>query len=391
MLPLLKDCIEKTELSFFVKRILPLAQKLRVRFEFFKKKNQMIEAKIFDTLQNQLWALLPGFCDFASDFDESFKVLAKTLGEVLEKCADLRGYVLQSIRTAINRNTDENRAIMAKYAKNYLPLMFNIYTTEIRLDKDPSRQSLIDTIKCYLKITDNDLVNTYLVQAIKNYELHAKKHEETKSADVNNNQNDKPKVVFDFNKQPTNKQSIASLQAEPFLFAKHSFLDLIAILAKYSNAQNIQNIFEMSMQAIGDKKIDKTAQKKFYKILDSILSSGKPSNQQQQQNVVIFKFVQSKFQTIGNVFAKSLADCNSAAKVPRLKCLLDLMDYVQSPEHKLFLKQVLPEIIISIREINHKSREAAFQLLNSMLKLWQKLGLESQPPVTELGKFINLY
>lgn len=54
MLPLLKDYIEKTELSYFVKTILPLAKKLRTKYEFFKQNNKQIEAKIFDTLQNQV-------------------------------------------------------------------------------------------------------------------------------------------------------------------------------------------------------------------------------------------------------------------------------------------------------------------------------------------------
>ncbi|RNA27286.1 RRP12 isoform X2 [Brachionus plicatilis] len=393
MLPLLKDYIERTEISFFITDILPLANKIRVRHESAKKNNKMMEAKIFDTLHNQLWALLPGFCDFALDFDTSFKNIAKTLGEILEKYMDLRCHVLQALRTAIIRNTEPNKSLMGKYAKNYLPIMFNIYTTEIRLDKDPSRQSLIDTIKFYLKITDYELINSYLIQAIKNYHLQSKNHEESiKSKDMNNNKPEseaKSKVVFDF--KAVNKQSVESLRAEPFLFAKHSFLDLIAVLAKYSNFQNVQTIFDMCIQAIGDKQIDKTTQKKFYKILDSLLTSGKLSSEKQNENVL--KFVQNEFEMFGKIFVKSLGDCNSAAKVPRLKCMIHLLDYVQRPEEKMFLKQILPEIILSIREINHKSREAAFHLLNSMLKLWQKLGLESQPPITEtdsLNEFFHL-
>lgn len=391
MLPLLKDYIERTELSFFTTCILPLAKKIRNRFESAKKNNKMMEAKIFDTLQHQLWALLPGFCDFALDFDSAFKNVAKTLGEILEKCVDLRCHILQALRTAIIRNTEPNKALMGKYAKNYLPIMFNIYTTEIRVDKDPSRQSLIDTIKYYLKITDLELINNYLLQAIKNYDIQSKKHYESlQNKDLNNNQpklDEKPKVTFDFNKQAVNKQSIESLQAEPFLFAKHSFLDLVAILTKYCNSQNVQTIFDMCLQAIVDKQIDKTTQKKFYKILESLLASGKPSSIE-KQNQHVFEFVQNQFQTFGNIFVKSLGECNSAAKVPRLKCMVDLLDYVQRPEEKTFLRQVLPEIILSIREINHKSREAAFHLLNSMLKLWQKLGLESQPAITEIGILI---
>jgi hypothetical protein len=47
---------------------------------------------------------LPGFCDFCVDFKEKFKVIAKTLGETLEKCPDLRYYILHSLKNLINRN-----------------------------------------------------------------------------------------------------------------------------------------------------------------------------------------------------------------------------------------------------------------------------------------------
>ncbi len=54
MLPLLKDYIEKTELSYFVKQLLPLAKKLRARSEELLRSKKLIEHKIFDTLQNQV-------------------------------------------------------------------------------------------------------------------------------------------------------------------------------------------------------------------------------------------------------------------------------------------------------------------------------------------------
>ncbi len=54
MLPLLKDYIEKTELSYFTNTLLPLAVKLRAKSKAFQVSNQQIEHKIFDTIQNQV-------------------------------------------------------------------------------------------------------------------------------------------------------------------------------------------------------------------------------------------------------------------------------------------------------------------------------------------------
>ena len=206
MLPILKDNIEKTELGYFVSVLLPLANKLRAKAAIHLKSKQQMQYKIFDNLVNQIWSLLPGFCNFPLDFAETFKGVAKTLGETLEKCADLRPYVLQALRTLINRTNEEDKALVGKYAKNYLSIMFNIYTTEMKLDKDPMRQSLLDTIKSYLKIADPVLVNTFLTQSVQHYENHSRMHEKSLHPDVNNNQSGttadgkKAKVVFDFDK-----------------------------------------------------------------------------------------------------------------------------------------------------------------------------------------------
>lgn len=54
MLPLLKENIKRTELSYFVKELMPLAKKLRAKAEFFASQGQPIQAKIFENLQNQV-------------------------------------------------------------------------------------------------------------------------------------------------------------------------------------------------------------------------------------------------------------------------------------------------------------------------------------------------
>ncbi len=292
---------------------------------------------------------------------------------------------------------DENKILMSKYAKNYLPIMFNIYTTEVRSEKDPIRQSLIDTIKFFLYITDSELINTYLIHAIKNFESNCKLHEEAlkKSSQIENNST--AKVKFDFDKMPSDAKNIKietpKNTLDHYLFAKYSFLDLISILARYSNEKNINVVYELAISGIESKQLDKTIQKKSYKILDSILTSGKPQQDKPnyKQNLAINEFIRAKFEIISTKFVQSLSECNVAAKVPRLKCLLDLMDYINDPAQKIFLRHILPEVILCIREINHKSREASFLLLNSMLRCWQNLGLSSNIAENEsLNEFMHL-
>jgi hypothetical protein len=75
--------------------------------------------------------------------------------------------------------------------------------------------------------------------------------------------------------------------------------------------------------------------------------------------------------------------------VPRVKCLNALMAYVTDAKQKPLIRQILPEVILSVREVNQKSRDSSLALLNSMLRLWQKLGAEATPPLNEAGLFLD--
>jgi ribosomal RNA-processing protein 12 len=295
---------------------------------------------------------------------------------------------------------------MAKFAKNYLPIMFNLYTMDTKIDES-IRQSLLDTIKLYVKVADRELVNVYISQAMKTYANFAKLHEDSIKSTLNNSgtaaaagDGHKTKgVVFDFNKTESttksSKSSPVSQQPEikPFLFSKYAFLDIIGALAGYSNEANIGLVYELARNGITNEALlDKTLQKKSYKILDSILATrlvngnGNDNDDDEAKSPAIKTFVEAHFESIAATLVRSLTSCNSAAKVPRLKCLLALMGYVKSSQHKNLIRQILPEVILCIREVNHKSRDASAALLNSMLRLWQKLGLEATTSVTETGR-----
>lgn len=150
---------------------------------------------------------------------------------------------------------------MGKFAKNYLPIMFNLYTTDMKME-DSSRQSLLDTIRLYVRIADNEIVNVYLQQAVKNYQNFSKQYEESLKANNNNNNNStdannnstavKPKVQFDFNKCDSDAApKIADNDAlKPFLFAKYTFLDLIGVLVKYSNESNVPVVHNLAQSGI---------------------------------------------------------------------------------------------------------------------------------------------
>ena len=51
-------------------------------------------------------------------------------------------------------STEADRAAMAQYAKNFLPLLFNAFTSDPQQSRDSRRLAVLETIKVYLSVTD---------------------------------------------------------------------------------------------------------------------------------------------------------------------------------------------------------------------------------------------
>jgi hypothetical protein len=132
--------------------------------------------------------------------------------------------------------------------------MFNLYTTDAKQD-DSIGQAILDTTKLFLKITPLDLVNTYLQQAMKNYAMYSQKHTEwlttSKQDEIQEAPSAPKRVVFDVKKtDPDPPAQTNTEELQPFLFAKFRFLDLIAVLAKFSNRANINSVYQLAIEGI---------------------------------------------------------------------------------------------------------------------------------------------
>ena len=55
--------------------------------------------------------------------------------------------------------SEMNRAEVAKYAKNYLPRLLQIYTTDAHTDGSNQRLAALETVKIYLKISPQDTID----------------------------------------------------------------------------------------------------------------------------------------------------------------------------------------------------------------------------------------
>ncbi|EGG16037.1 hypothetical protein DFA_09709 [Cavenderia fasciculata] len=199
LLQLMKKHLKFSELAAFTDYFLPMSKVLKTKSNECLEDNRLIEAKNLDILYIQVWQLLPGFLTYPVDGDTAFKSIAKTLGTTLQDNEVIRPIVCTGLTTMINtlkaaRDADQDpiylplhrrhvtmsptraAAILktvAGFAKNFLPIMFNIYPST----KNDIRQYLQACIEAYVSIADATTVNN-LFNNIVTKLLEAQKEEE---------------------------------------------------------------------------------------------------------------------------------------------------------------------------------------------------------------------
>ncbi|NXW17063.1 RRP12 protein, partial [Circaetus pectoralis] len=316
LLPVLRDYVQGARLGFFTSYFLPLAATLKSRALEFTQAGKSMEAKIYDTLQWQVWTLLPGFCTCPTDVLGAFKGLARTLGMAISERPDLRPTVCQALRTLIHKGceTDAERAEVGRFAKNFLPILFNVYSQpEEDGGSSAQRRSVLDTVRAYLTITDPQMVCGFLQKA-----------------------------------------SMKLTSPESSEFARLSILDLVVAMAPYADEQSLDSLYRTIQPSLQSK--ERSMQKKAYRVLEEVCAAPHAPCQ---------AFVRSHLQDLQAALLDSLKSVASPAKRPRLKCLFHIVKQL-SAEHEPFVTALVPEVILCTKEVSVGARKNAFVLLVEM-------------------------
>ncbi|NXG17389.1 RRP12 protein, partial [Grallaria varia] len=316
LLPVLRDYVQGARLSFFSSYFLPLAATLKNRALEFTQAGKSVEAKLYDTLQWQVWTLLPGFCTHPTDVLGAFKGLARTLGMAISERPDLRPTVCQALRTLIHKGceTDAERAEVGRFAKNFLPILFNVYSQpEEDGGSSAQRRSVLDTVRAYLTITDPQMVCGFLEKA-----------------------------------------SMKLTSPESSEFARLSILDLVVAMAPYADEQSLGSLYRTIQPSLQSK--ERSMQKKAYRVLEEVCAAPHAPCQ---------AFVHSHLQDLQTALLDSLKSAASPAKRPRLKCLFHIVKQL-SAEHEPFVTALVPEVILCTKEVSVGARKNAFMLLVEM-------------------------
>ncbi|XP_062352390.1 RRP12-like protein isoform X2 [Cinclus cinclus] len=316
LLPVLRDNVQGARLGFFTSYFLPLAAALKSRALEFTQAGKNVEAKIYDTLQWQVWTLLPGFCTRPTDVLGAFKGLARTLGMAISERPDLRSTVCQALRTLIHKGceTDAERAEVGRFAKNFLPILFNVYSQpEEDGGTSAQRRSVLDTVRAYLTITDPQMVCGFLEKA-----------------------------------------SAKLTSPESSEFTRLSILDLVVAMAPYADEQSLDSLYCTIQPSLQSK--ERSMQKKAYRVLEEVCAAPHAPCQ---------AFVRSHLQDLQAALLDSLKSAASPAKRPRLKCLFHIVKQL-SAEHEPFVTALVPEVILCTKEVSVGARKNAFMLLVEM-------------------------
>jgi len=290
LLPVLRDHIEATELNFFVKTLLPLSSRLFNRSVAMTKDNRVAEAKVYELLQFQIWTLLPGFCIRAVDVRTAFKSVAKTLGILLQERSDIRNEIMTGLRNLVNKSVDEESKLKVKrFSKNYLPILFNLYTSEADIGSSPL--AVLETIRTFVALADADVIQTFVDK------LFPKLEEDGTAVD-----------------------------------RRIKLLDITVAMTPHMNEDSIAKTFALVEKYL--KLTDKGIQKKCYRILEEMLCKKDSA------------FVNSKMDSLSKTLVASLGmSRGTSSKAPRLRSLTQLISVFTEPKVDL-VQKLIPEAVV---------------------------------------------
>lgn len=313
LIPVIRDHVKNTQLAYFNSYFFPLANKLKQTADELEQSGQKLMAKVYQTLQMQIWTMLPGFCTKPTDLLASFKGIARSLGMALNDRPDLRLCICQSLRTFINKSceTEEEKSELQRFSKNFLPILFNVYNQQPKPGETASaRMAVLDTIRVYLSITEQAMVCTFLQKA----------SERLTSADNSE-------------------------------FTRLSVIDLIVAMAPFVDEASMTQTFSLIKPFVESK--DSSIQKKAYRVLEEICGGESASCK---------AFVLQNLEHLKTMLMNGLTTAASSSKRPRLKCLIHIVKQLNE-EHCDFITALLPEVILCTKEMSIGARKNAYSLL----------------------------
>ena len=173
LLPILRDNVINARLKHFRAEFVPLSEAMYQKVIDNEGSEKTIQTKIFETIVQQIWSLLPGYCTLPLDVEESFdQSFAELISNLLYTQTGLRVDLCKALQSLVDTNKeiasvadDEEDLILqkritkatavsniehlAKLSGNLLAVLFNVYSQTL----PHHRGYILHCINAYLSIT----------------------------------------------------------------------------------------------------------------------------------------------------------------------------------------------------------------------------------------------
>ncbi|KAI9875407.1 MAG: hypothetical protein M1830_008520 [Pleopsidium flavum] len=348
LLPILRDHVSNTNFAHFKSEFVPLSATMFQRVLEHASAEKTMEIKIFETLVQQIWALLPGYCDLPIDLTESFdQSFAELVSNLLYKQTELRADVCRALQTLVESNKEvlamqsdqedlvlqrrvsksqaqKNVDHLAAFAGNLLAVLFNVYSQTL----PNHRAYILRCINAYLSITpEKELMETFTRVTTMLESSLAETGSQTQA--------DKQKQKKSEDKMPP---------------MSHTLMDLVITIAIYLPRDSFATLFNIAALIIV-KDDDPQLQKKAYKLIPRLAES-----ETGQQALV------ERNEELQRLILTSAEKASAPARRDRLAAISQIVSSL--PQTSLhFIPSILSEVVISAKEVNDKARTSAFNLL----------------------------
>ncbi|RCH92144.1 hypothetical protein CU098_002645 [Rhizopus stolonifer] len=344
LLPLLKTYTTNTNLSYFVNVLIPLGDRLAQKAEASAARELEMQAKVYETLVNQIWSLVPGFCDLPVDLTRAFNdTVAERFSSLLYTQPDLRPTIAQALQLLIEKNqalakssaddahlmraygltkaqAAQHLQFMSKFAVNYLAVFFNVFSQIAPM----FRGFMADVIKAYLTVTTPEDINTTF-----------------------------KKVLGMLSQALESNETVPADPSLPPPMA-HTMLDLAIIMVPFLDTESAELLYNGTLQSLLAKEDDPALQKKGYKVLYHLMNCDHGRH-----------VVSAHIDALQTHLIEATAVCTPSAKKDRIKALNQVVLLLPSADLH-FIPAILSEVVLASKDNNEKTRHFAFELLVHM-------------------------
>jgi ribosomal RNA-processing protein 12 len=354
MLPLLRDYISNTNLAHFRTEMVPLSESMFQRVLEHGEAEKTMEVKIYETVVQQVWSTLPGYCDLPLDLSSAFdQGFAELLSNLLYQQVNLRLDICRALKILVESNQaiasiedeEEDLVLQSRITKavaksnleylgdlagNMLAVLFNVYTQTLPQSRGP----ILQTINVFLSVTPpQKLIETF--------------------GEVNG------MLTQEIQRQTTNGGDTATQKAkektEKANPVTNALMDLVITMSIYLPRESFAALFEVAALVIM-KEDEPQLQKKAYKLIPRL-----------SESKIGQEALAARHSELQSLLFSSADKVSAPARRDRLAAVNALLPYI--PDQSLhFIPAILSEVVICCKENNERARETAYSLLVEMGK-----------------------